>query len=164
MCTILWWQLCVAFLFFLLTHVTIEMFGSSDACIMYYFYLFIHSFLFGMEWNKVNYYRGIYLTYCTSPRWCCMMSVEQSVEFLAGKTKVHGGNYPSSTLSTTNPTWPVQGSNVCHSVGKPATNCLSYCTAYYFYLTQHGRKLYELVTVVWKVLGFSNTRTSLGRN
>jgi hypothetical protein len=66
-----------------------------------------------------------FLAYSTSPRWWWMMSVEQSVEWLAGKTKVLGKTCPSDTLSTTNPTWPNLG---CHG-GKPVTNCLSYGTA-----------------------------------
>jgi hypothetical protein len=59
-----------------------------------------------------------------------MMSVEQSVEWeLAGDTEVLGGNLPSATLSTTNPTWPDLGSNQGRHGGKPETNCLSYGTA-----------------------------------
>jgi hypothetical protein len=37
---------------------------------------------------------------------------------------------PSSTLSTTHPTWPDLGSNPSRRCGKPATNRLSYGTAY----------------------------------
>jgi hypothetical protein len=37
---------------------------------------------------------------------------------------------PSATLSTTNPTWPDQGSKPGHRSGKPATNRLSYGSAF----------------------------------
>jgi hypothetical protein len=60
-----------------------------------------------------------------------MRSVEQSVEWeLAGETEVLGGNRPSATLSTTNPTWPDLGSNPGSRGGKPVTNRLSYGTAW----------------------------------
>jgi hypothetical protein len=36
----------------------------------------------------------------------------------------------SATLSTTNPTWPDMGSKSGHHGGKPATNSLSYGTAF----------------------------------
>jgi hypothetical protein len=54
------------------------------------------------------------------------MIVEQLVEYeLAGETEVLGGNLPSATLSTTNPTWPDPGRH-CE---KPAINRQSYDTA-----------------------------------
>jgi hypothetical protein len=43
-----------------------------------------------------------------------------------GKPKYSEKNCPSSTLSTTNPTWPVLGSKPGRSDRKPATNSLSY--------------------------------------
>jgi hypothetical protein len=47
------------------------------------------------------------------------------------KLKYSEKTCPSATLSTTNPTWPDLGSNPgCHG-GKPATNHLSYGTAYH---------------------------------
>jgi hypothetical protein len=57
------------------------------------------------------------------------MSVEQSVEWVAGETDVHKENVPQATLSTTNPTWPDQGSNPDSRDGNPATNRVSYGTA-----------------------------------
>jgi hypothetical protein len=43
-----------------------------------------------------------------------------------GKPKYSDKTCPSATLSTTNPTWPDQGSNSGRRGGKPATNRLSY--------------------------------------
>jgi hypothetical protein len=43
-----------------------------------------------------------------------------------GKPKYSEKTYPSATLSTTNPTW----SDLGRRGGKPATNCLSYGTAF----------------------------------
>jgi hypothetical protein len=57
-----------------------------------------------------------------------MMSVEQSLEWLAGETEVLGKNRPSATKSNTNPTRPESSSNLGHQGGKTATNCLSYGT------------------------------------
>jgi hypothetical protein len=45
------------------------------------------------------------------------------------KSKYWEEIYPSSTLSTTNPTWPDPGSNPGRRGGKPATNRLSYGAA-----------------------------------
>jgi hypothetical protein len=60
-----------------------------------------------------------------------MMSVEQSMEWeLAGETEGLGENLPSATSFTTNPTWPGLGSNLGRRGGKPATNRLSYDTAF----------------------------------
>jgi hypothetical protein len=47
-----------------------------------------------------------------------------------GKPKYSEKTCPSITLPTTNPTWPDPGSNPGRRGGKPATNRLSYCTAY----------------------------------
>jgi hypothetical protein len=54
-----------------------------------------------------------------------MMSVEQSVERVAGETEVLGETCPSATLSTTNSTWTGLGSNPGHNGGMPETNRLS---------------------------------------
>jgi hypothetical protein len=48
----------------------------------------------------------------------------------------------SATLSTTNPTWPDLGSNTDHRGGKPATNHLSYGTA--FRIVLHIKLLVKL--------------------
>jgi hypothetical protein len=45
-----------------------------------------------LEWNRVHYYRGHLLAYCTSPGWWMMMSMKQSVEWLAVETEVLGEN------------------------------------------------------------------------
>jgi hypothetical protein len=60
-----------------------------------------------------------------------MVIVEQLVEWrLAGETDVLGENLPSTTLSTTNPTWPEPGSTPGRRGGKPALNRLSYGAAH----------------------------------
>jgi hypothetical protein len=69
------------------------------------------------------------LAYCTHPGWwMMMMSVEQSVECLAGEIVILGENLPSADLSTTNPTWPDLGLNLGHCGGMLATNCYSHGT------------------------------------
>jgi hypothetical protein len=45
------------------------------------------------------------------------------------KPKYLEKTYPSTTLSTTNPTWPDLGSNPGHNGGKPETNGLNYGAA-----------------------------------
>jgi hypothetical protein len=47
-----------------------------------------------------------------------------------GKPKYSEKTCPSTTLSTTNPTWPDLGSNPGRRGGKSSTNHLSYYTAY----------------------------------
>jgi hypothetical protein len=63
---------------------------------------------FGVEWNRVHYYWGHHLAYCTSPGWWMMMSVQQSVEWLAGETEVFGGNLPHCRFvhHKSHMTWP----------------------------------------------------------
>jgi hypothetical protein len=51
-------------------------------------------------------------------------------EYWQGKLKYSEKSCPSATLSTTNPTCPDLGSNPGHRGWKPATNRLSYGTAY----------------------------------
>jgi hypothetical protein len=144
------------------------MFGSSDACIMYYFYLFIYLFL---GWN------GTKFTITEASIWRIVPVPDDDWwwvwgsrwNFWQGKPKYFEKTYHSSTLSTTNPTWPVQCSNLFHRVGKPATNCLSYCTAYYFYLNQHVRNCMNLwqwcgkfwVSLIWGHLlaGIKHTKS-----
>jgi hypothetical protein len=58
-----------------------------------------------------------------------MISVEHSVDWMAGETEVLKENCLSAALSTTNPTWPDLGSNLDRHGGKPVTNCLSYSMA-----------------------------------
>jgi hypothetical protein len=53
---------------------------------------------------------------------------------LAGETEVLGETCLGVTLSTTKPIWHDLGSNAGRRGGKPATNRLSYGTAYFFYL------------------------------
>jgi hypothetical protein len=59
-----------------------------------------------------------------------MMCEEQSVERLAGETKVLRESFaPSAALSTANTIWHDTGSKRGHRDGKPVTNRLSYSTA-----------------------------------
>jgi hypothetical protein len=58
-----------------------------------------------------------------------MMSVEQSVECLAGETEILEKTFPNAALSTSNRTSPDPGSNPGRRGGKPATNRLNYGTA-----------------------------------
>jgi hypothetical protein len=57
---------------------------------------------------------GHWMTYCTSPGWFWWWRSWWNEDC------------PSSTLSTTNPTWPDPGLNLGRRGGKPATNRLSY--------------------------------------
>jgi hypothetical protein len=57
-----------------------------------------------------------------------------------GKPKYSEKTCPSATLSTTNPTWPDLRSNPGRRSGKPATNRLSYGTA--FSIVTRLRELY----------------------
>jgi hypothetical protein len=60
-----------------------------------------------------------------------IMNVEQSVEWeLAVETKYLENTCPSAILSTKNPIWPDLGSNPGCRSGMPATNRLSYGTAF----------------------------------
>jgi hypothetical protein len=56
-----------------------------------------------------------------------------------GKPKYSEKTCPSATLFTTNPTWPDLGSNPGRRGGKPATNHLSYGTAF-VYVSVHSNK------------------------
>jgi hypothetical protein len=58
-----------------------------------------------------------------------MMSVELSVEWVAGETEVPEENLPQYRLVSTNPTWPDVGSNQGRCDGKSAISRLSYGTA-----------------------------------
>jgi hypothetical protein len=55
-----------------------------------------------------------------------------------GKPKYSEKTCPSSTLSTTNPTWPDLGSNRGRRGGKPVTNRLSYGTVIAFSVYLHN--------------------------
>jgi hypothetical protein len=61
-------------------------------------------------------------------RWSWMGSSRWN-ENWQGKSMYSEKTCPSTTLSTTNPTWPDLGSNPSRRGGKPATNHLSYGTA-----------------------------------
>jgi hypothetical protein len=87
---------------------------------------FLFLVFLGLGWDWIHLARRPLIgpRVLSSRDWWMMMSVGQSVEWLAGETEVLGGNLPSATLSTTNPTWPYPGSNPVLRCGKPATNQL----------------------------------------
>jgi hypothetical protein len=68
------------------------------------------------------------LAYCTCPRWLWGWRIWWNGGW-QGKQKYSEKTCPSSTLSTTHPTWPDMGANPSHHSGKPVTNCLSYGAA-----------------------------------
>jgi hypothetical protein len=68
------------------------------------------------------------LAYCTSPGWLWWGSVWW-IEVWQGKPKYSEKTCPSTSLSTTNPTWPDPGSNPGRRGGMSATNRLSYGAA-----------------------------------
>jgi hypothetical protein len=110
---------------------------SSQSCeeICYVFFSFL-------GWSETDsmWYVGHYFTYGVSPRWyMLMMNMEQSVEWMARETEVHGGN-----LSTTNPALFQLDSNFGRSGGKPASNGLSYRTAFLFICLQSSPLLHNL--------------------
>jgi hypothetical protein len=60
-----------------------------------------------------------------------MVIVEKLVEWrLAGETEVFGKNLPQRHFVHTNPTWVDPGLNPGRRGGKPATNGLSYGSAF----------------------------------
>jgi hypothetical protein len=71
---------------------------------------------------------GHYLAFCTSPGWLWKWNIWRNVD-CQGNPKYSEKTYPSSTLSTKNPTWPDTGLNPSRRGGKPATNRLSYSAA-----------------------------------
>jgi hypothetical protein len=89
-------------------------------------------FLFiGLEWNRVHYYCGYLLAYCTSPGWQRVVIVGQLVGWMIGS-----GNRSTQRKPAPVPlcppqisTWFDPGSNPSRRVGKPGTNRLSYGTA-----------------------------------
>jgi hypothetical protein len=58
--------------------------------------------------TEPTWYFGHYLAYCKIPEWWLMMNVEQSVEWVAGKTEVLGVNLPhwSFVHHKSHMTWP----------------------------------------------------------
>jgi hypothetical protein len=56
------------------------------------------SFFWGGGGLWIHYYWSHYLAYCTSSRLLMMMSVEQLVEWLAGKPEIFGENLPQCHL------------------------------------------------------------------
>jgi hypothetical protein len=68
------------------------------------------------------------LAYCTSPRWWRWVWSNWWNAW-QGKRKFSEKTCSSAALSTTNPTWPDQGSNPGHRGGKPATNRISFLVA-----------------------------------
>jgi hypothetical protein len=95
----------------------------------YYFLLLL--FLVGWDW--VHLVLRPLLACCTSPydRWWWLWNNWWNANW-QGKPKYLEKTRPSSTRSTTNPTWLDLGSNPGRRGGKPADNSLSYGTALHF--------------------------------
>jgi hypothetical protein len=72
---------------------------------------------------------GHLLSYCAWPGWLWGWRIIRWNEDWKGKPKYSEKTYPSTTFSTTNPTWLDPGLNTGRRGGKPATNRLSYGAA-----------------------------------
>jgi hypothetical protein len=90
--------------------------------------LLLYFFLFLVGWDQVSWYRSHYWPIVPAPddRW---LWINWRNENRQGKPKYSEKTYPSTTLSTTNPTWLELGLNPGRCGGKPATNHLSYGAA-----------------------------------
>jgi hypothetical protein len=91
-------------------------------------------FPFGVEWNRIRYYWGHCLAYCTIPdndEWWRVWSNRWNA--CQGKPEYSEKTCPSAALFTADPTWPDLGSNPGRRGGKPATNRQSYGTAFGFW-------------------------------
>jgi hypothetical protein len=69
------------------------------------------------------------MAYFASPGWWWWWEWSSRWNEWQGKSKYSEKTCPSAALSTTDPTWPDQGSNPGHRGGIPATNRMSYGTA-----------------------------------
>jgi hypothetical protein len=97
--------------------------------------LFICQFVstsLSLSWGETEsiWYCGHSLAYCTNPRRDCWLWSNRSNAKWQVKPKYSEKTCHSVTLSTTNPTWPDPDSKPGHRGGKPATNRLSYGTAF----------------------------------
>jgi hypothetical protein len=95
---------------------------SSD-----YFFFNSHSGGWNPFW--VHSARRPLLAFCTYPWWLWRWRILWNEDW-QGKPKHSERTCPSATLSTTNPTSPDSGANPGRRGEKPATNRLSYGTAY----------------------------------
>jgi hypothetical protein len=91
---------------------------------------YIFLLLFSVGWDWVHLVRRHYWPILQAPdgRWRWLWSNCWN-EVWQGKPKYSEKTYPSTTLPTTNPTWPDLGSNLGRRGEKPATNHLSYGAA-----------------------------------
>jgi hypothetical protein len=98
-------------------------------------YVFHYYFIF-FSWSETEstWYCGHCLASCTSLRWWWWLWSNRRNEDWHGKPKSSEKTCPSTTLPTTNPTWPDPSSNPGRRGGKPATNRLSYGTAHYYFM------------------------------
>jgi hypothetical protein len=105
-----------------------------------FFYLFF-------SWGEAEstWYCGNCLAYCTASNDKWLRSNRWNAN-LQGKLKYSEKTCSSATLSTTNPIWSNQGSKTGRRYGTPATNCLSYGTAYNMGYSQNS--LNEQVTYI----------------
>jgi hypothetical protein len=81
----------------------------------------------GVGWDRVHLARRPIVP-ASNDRWWWMWWSQWN-ENWQGKSKYSEKSCPNATLSTTNPTWPEQGSNRGRRSGKRVTNRLSYGTA-----------------------------------
>jgi hypothetical protein len=94
-----------------------------------FFLLLLLLFLVGWEW--ISWYWGHYwpIVPASDDRWWWLSRNWWNEEW-QGKPKYSEKTFPSTTLSTTNPTWLEPGLNPGCRGGKPATNRLSYGAAF----------------------------------
>jgi hypothetical protein len=71
---------------------------------------------------------GLRRACCSSPRWC-MTVCHGGMILSGGNRRTRRKNYPSATLSTTNPTWTDLGANPGLRGERPVTSRLSHGTA-----------------------------------
>jgi hypothetical protein len=81
-----------------------------------------------------------------------------------GKPKYSEKTYPSAILSTTNPTWHDLGSNSGRRGGKPATNRLSYGTAFDVFLTSGSGRSCACISVSDWIIEEKRTRVFLAHD
>jgi hypothetical protein len=95
-----------------------------------------HFFFCFLGWDKTvsTWYVGHYLACCTSPGWWWWVWGSRWNENWEGKSKYSMKACSTATSSATNPTWPYLASNPNSHSGMPATNLLSYDTAFYVYM------------------------------
>jgi hypothetical protein len=88
------------------------------------FFFLIRIVVGGVQTGSIR-HDGHWMAYCTCPGWLRSWRIWWNKDW-QWKPKYSEKTYPSTTLSTTNPTWPDPGWNPGRRGGKTATNRLSY--------------------------------------